>query len=171
MSINSVNNKIISKEQLSEIRDKHQDKKVIFTAGSFDILHTGHVVYLSKCKQLGDILVVGLGRDSVIKRLKGDNRPINSENNRLFFLAALQDVDYVILDDDTPQTIESAELDYIENLILLKPDLFCINNDNPRLDLNKKAVENLGIMVEVMNRDLPEGINPTSTSQIIDKLS
>jgi len=108
--------------------------------------------------------------DSVIKNLKGPSRPINPENNRIFLVASLQEVDYVLFNQNTPETIESSELDYIKSVSLLKPDFFCINNDNNFLELNKKAVERLGINFVTMNRDVPKGIIPTSTTKILDKL-
>ncbi|MDL2227302.1 D-glycero-beta-D-manno-heptose 1-phosphate adenylyltransferase [Bacteroidales bacterium OttesenSCG-928-K03] len=80
-----------------------QDVKIVFTNGCFDILHAGHVDYLFNAAQLGDVLVVGLNTDNSVKRLKGENRPINKENDRATLLASLYFVDYVVLfNEDTP---------------------------------------------------------------------
>ena len=74
-----------------------------FTNGCFDILHSGHVQYLNEAKALGDKLVVGLNSDASVKSLKGEERPINHENDRKFVLENLKAVDEVIIfDDDTP---------------------------------------------------------------------
>jgi rfaE bifunctional protein nucleotidyltransferase chain/domain len=83
---------------------KNDGLKVVFTNGCFDILHKGHVVYLTQAADLGDKLVVGLNTDASVKRQgKGDDRPINSEDARLAVLAGLQAVDLVVLfDADTP---------------------------------------------------------------------
>ena len=170
MSLDAIKRKIISEKSLKLLRDKYKDKKIVFTSGSFDVIHTGHIIYLNKCKELGDVLVVGLGRNSVIKKLKGKDRPINPENNRILLIAALQDVDYVLFNKETPETIESAELDYIESVSLLRPDIFCINSDNNFLDLNRREVERLGAKFTIMNRDLPEDITPNSTTNILKKL-
>lgn len=80
----------------------------MFTNGCFDILHAGHVRYLSDAKALGDFLVVGLNSDNSIQRLKGPLRPVCNEHERLEVLSALRAVDYVIIfDEDTPlQLIE-----------------------------------------------------------------
>ncbi len=78
-------------------------KKVVFTNGCFDILHTGHVTYLQKAKKLGNYLVIGLNSDASVKRLKGADRPVNSEKDRMKVLGALRCVDkIVIFREDTP---------------------------------------------------------------------
>lgn len=77
--------------------------KIVFTNGCFDILHAGHVQYLQAAKQLGDWLVVGLNSDESVRRLKGPERPINSQQDRRAVLAALRCVDWVeIFSEDTP---------------------------------------------------------------------
>lgn len=82
---------------------KAQNKKIVFTNGVFDIIHRGHVEYLSEAKSLGDILIVGLNSDSSVKTIKGDKRPVVSEDNRAYVLVNLKPVDYVIIfDEDNP---------------------------------------------------------------------
>ena len=81
-------------------------KMIVFTNGCFDILHSGHVLYLEEAKRLGDVLVLGLNSDSSVKMLKGEGRPINSEEDRALVLAGLASVDYVILfEDETPYNL------------------------------------------------------------------
>lgn len=94
-------------EDLDFVKDiKAQNKKVVFTNGVFDIIHRGHVEYLTEAKNLGDILIVGLNSDSSVKMIKGDKRPIVTEENRAFVLANLKPVDYVVLfNEDTPYNI------------------------------------------------------------------
>ena len=78
-------------------------QKVVFTNGCFDVLHRGHVEYLNEAKELGTKLIVGLNSDASVKRLKGKERPINSELDRKFLLENLKCVDEVIIfDEDTP---------------------------------------------------------------------
>jgi rfaE bifunctional protein nucleotidyltransferase chain/domain len=82
---------------------KAQGKKIVFTNGVFDIIHRGHVEYLTEAKSLGDILIVGLNSDSSVKMIKGDKRPVVTEENRAYVLANLKPVDYVIIfSEDTP---------------------------------------------------------------------
>ncbi|MCS7014047.1 MAG: D-glycero-beta-D-manno-heptose 1-phosphate adenylyltransferase [Chloroherpetonaceae bacterium] len=92
-------------------RIKQQGKTVVFTNGCFDILHAGHVQYLEKAKALGDFLVVAINSDASVRRLKGEHRPINSEQDRAYILSRLKPVDAVVLfDDDTPLRIIEALL-------------------------------------------------------------
>jgi D-beta-D-heptose 7-phosphate kinase / D-beta-D-heptose 1-phosphate adenosyltransferase len=94
-SLNEI--EILSKEL------KAKGKKLVFTNGCFDILHVGHVKYLETAKSFGDILVLGLNSDVSVRRLKGATRPINTQEDRAYTLAALESVDYVVLfEDDTP---------------------------------------------------------------------
>lgn len=82
---------------------RNEGKKIVFTNGCFDIIHSGHIDYLSKAKNLGNILIVGLNSDSSVRRLKGERRPILSEGDRAIILDALKPVDYVVIfDEDTP---------------------------------------------------------------------
>ena len=100
--------KVILRSELSELCNqlKRQKKITVFTNGCFDILHRGHVEYLSKAKQLGDVLFVGVNSDSSMKRIKGEKRPIIPEDDRSTILAHLNPVDYVVLfEEDTPQNL------------------------------------------------------------------
>ena len=76
--------------------DKQCDKKIVFTNGCFDILHVGHIRYLSEARSLGDILVVGINSDDSVRNLKGPSRPINSLSDRALLLSELVCVDYVV---------------------------------------------------------------------------
>lgn len=82
---------------------KKEGKKIVFTNGVFDLLHTGHIFSLSQAAKEGDILIIGLNSDSSVKRLKGDSRPVNDHDARALLLAALSMVDAVIIfEEDTP---------------------------------------------------------------------
>jgi D-beta-D-heptose 7-phosphate kinase/D-beta-D-heptose 1-phosphate adenosyltransferase len=82
---------------------RRRGKKVVFTNGTFDIIHRGHVEYLQAARRLGDVLIVGLNTDASIRRIKGKGRPINTHADRAAVLSALGCVDYVCLfGDDTP---------------------------------------------------------------------
>jgi D-beta-D-heptose 7-phosphate kinase/D-beta-D-heptose 1-phosphate adenosyltransferase len=106
---------------------KKQNKKIVFTNGCFDILHKGHVSYLNKAKSYGDILVLGLNSDKSVKKLKGEDRPINCEDDRAYILVCLESVDFVVIfDEDTPYNLIS----------LIKPDILVKGGDYK----NKKVV-------------------------------
>ena len=82
---------------------KTNGKKLVFTNGCFDLLHTGHVRYLETAKSYGDVLILGLNSDRSVNALKGNSRPINNQQDRAYILAALDAVDYVVIfDEDTP---------------------------------------------------------------------
>lgn len=88
---------------------KQQGKRVVFTNGCFDLLHLGHVDYLEKARNLGDVLVVGLNTDDSVSRFKGPKRPIQDQVSRSRVMAALQAVDMVVFfNEDTPLELISA---------------------------------------------------------------
>ena len=99
---------------------KNKGKKIVFTNGCFDILHIGHVKYLEKAKNFGDILILGLNSDASVKNIKGNDRPINNQTDRAYILASLEVVDYlVIFDEDTP----------FELIKLITPDILVKGGD------------------------------------------
>ncbi|MEO8167485.1 MAG: D-glycero-beta-D-manno-heptose 1-phosphate adenylyltransferase [bacterium] len=103
--------KVLSRAALVKIRRTlhRQGKKVVFTNGTFDILHRGHVEYLAKAKKLGDALVVGLNSDASIRRIKGPRRPVNPGPDRAAVLAGLASVDYIcFFSEDTPGKLIAA---------------------------------------------------------------
>lgn len=107
--------KIVRWSELARIRSRARDegRKVVFTNGCFDLLHVGHVRYLHEARKLGDVLVVGVNSDDSVRRLKGPDRPIVPEFERIEVLAALESVDYVTLfGEDTPvKLIETVQPD------------------------------------------------------------
>ena len=87
-------------------RIKAERKKIVFTNGCFDILHVGHIRYLAQAKKLGDFLIIGLNSDSSVKELKGEDRPINSFEDRATLLSAIESVDSVIMfEEQTPENL------------------------------------------------------------------
>ena len=97
--------KLIDRSELLELLRSWRatDEKIVFTNGCFDILHIGHIEYLNQARRLGSKLMVGVNTDASVRRLKGEGRPINNEQDRALSLAALQCVDAVVLfSEDTP---------------------------------------------------------------------
>ncbi|WP_022849934.1 bifunctional D-glycero-beta-D-manno-heptose-7-phosphate kinase/D-glycero-beta-D-manno-heptose 1-phosphate adenylyltransferase HldE [Limisalsivibrio acetivorans] len=127
-------------------------KKVVFTNGCFDILHKGHVTYLKQAKELGDVLVLGLNSDESVRRLKGESRPVNSEEDRAEVLSALESVDYVVpFGEDTPA----------EMLSRIKPDFLVKGGDyTPETVVGREYAAKTVII------DFVDGY---STTKIIDK--
>lgn len=116
-------NKIVGKESAREtIAKLHADgKKVVFTNGCFDIIHPGHVDYLSQARDAGDFLILGLNTDSSVKKLnKAPNRPINHESARALVLSGLACIDLIVFfEEETP----------LELISYLKPDVLVKGND------------------------------------------
>ncbi len=97
-----------------------ESKQLVFTNGCFDLLHQGHLHLLSKAKDLGDLLVVGLNSDNSVRRLKGPSRPVNDQDTRIAILASLVFVDFIVLfHEDTPENLIQA----------IKPDILVKGGD------------------------------------------
>lgn len=131
--------------------------KVVFTNGCFDILHRGHVEYLSFCKQQGSLLVVGLNSDSSVRQIKGPDRPVHSQQDRAALLAAMESVDYVtIFDEPTPYALIDA----------IRPDVLVKGQDwADRPIVGAELVGSYG--GRVVLAPLVDGLSTTATIQRI----
>ncbi|WP_321315862.1 D-glycero-beta-D-manno-heptose-7-phosphate kinase [Halarcobacter sp.] len=150
---------IKSFEQIEKIstRLKKQNKKVVFTNGCFDILHKGHVSYLNTAKSFGDVLILGLNSDASVKRLKGENRPINTQDDRAYILSALECVDYVVIfDEDTPY----------ELIKLVQPDILVKG-----ADYEGKEVVGSDIAKQTKLVTFVDGKSTTKTIEKIQKVN
>ena len=136
---------------------KARGKKIVFTNGCFDILHAGHVRYLTAAKNFGDVLIVGLNTDESVRRLKGDSRPINNQFDRAEILLGLKAVDHVIFFGE--QTAE--------NLIAeVKPNIYVKGGDYTLETLPEaKIVQQFGGRVELVNL-----VAGHSTTNIVEKI-
>ncbi|RLD19193.1 MAG: D-glycero-beta-D-manno-heptose 1-phosphate adenylyltransferase, partial [Bacteroidetes bacterium] len=154
-----INQKIVNWEQASQLCGawREKDERIVFTNGCFDILHKGHVQYLEQAAELGDRLIIGLNSDDSTMRLKGPDRPINSQDSRAHVMASIGYVDAVVVfDEDTP-----AEL-----IHLLNPDILVKGGDyNPDDIVGADHVRALGGEVVVLS--FLEGF---STSSIEKKI-
>lgn len=111
---------ILLNNQRQPDKQEKQQPKVVFTNGCFDLVHRGHVDYLSKARDLGDLLIVGLNSDDSVRRLKGEKRPISNQQSRAIVLAAFAFVDYVVIfDEDTPLNLIKS----------IKPDILVKGGD------------------------------------------
>ena len=117
--LEKIYDKILDDKSLEEMLNlwREEGKTIVFSNGCFDILHRGHVEYLSKAADLGDVLIIGLNTDSSVKRIKGPSRPVNDEKARAVVLAALEFVDAVIFfEEDTPYNL----IKYVQPDVLVK---------------------------------------------------
>jgi len=160
--------KVLDVTRLAKLREDNRDKKIVFCTGCYDILQSGHAVFFNQCKEFGDILVVGVGRDSTISALKGPSRPVNPENNRVYLVAALEDVDYAVLNDST---IIDDKIDFKELLTQLRPDYFILNDDDSGVASKTALCEKTGTQIRLVSRIVPPELEATSTTRIIDKIN
>lgn len=134
-----------------------REKKTVFTNGCFDILHLGHIDYLSKAADLGDILIIGLNTDFSVKKIKGDKRPVNKEISRAAVLASLNFVSAVVLfDEETPYDL----------IKFIRPNILVKGSDyKPENIVGSDIVKENG--GEIITIDFLEGY---STSSIIENI-
>lgn len=147
--------KIVS---LDELRHRiavwrFRDQKIVFTNGCFDILHLGHVEYLAKAKNLGDILIIGLNTDESVRKLKGNHRPVNPERARAIILASLWFTDAIVLfGEDTPESLIRE----------VRPDILVKGKDYEEKEIvGADFVKSTG--GSVITIELTEGFSTTDT--------
>ncbi len=136
---------------------KDEGKKLVFTNGCFDIIHKGHITYLRQAKELGDFLVIGLNSDKSVKKLKGESRPVNKEEDREYVLENLKPVDAVVIfEEDTPYNLIDS----------IKPDILVKGGD-----WSVDKIVGSDIVIANGGKVLSLGyVDNYSTTSIIDKL-
>jgi rfaE bifunctional protein nucleotidyltransferase chain/domain len=151
---------IVNRKDIGAIVDKEKaaGKTIVFTNGCFDIIHVGHVRYLTGAKAQGDCLIVGLNSDESVRSLKGPSRPVNGQDDRAEVLAGLKAVDYVVIFHE--KTAESIVND-------VKPDIYAKGGDYKIADLPEAKVVEAGGGRIVL---IPE-VEGRSSSNIIKKIS
>ena len=125
--------KIINKDRIKKVAEelKENGKTIVFTNGCFDILHAGHVRYLTAARELGDCLILGLNSDQSVRALKGPTRPINTQDDRAEVISALSAVDYVVI---------FAEATAEELVAEIKPTIYVKGGDYNIEDLPEAAI-------------------------------
>lgn len=158
-SSQNIPQKIFTKEALLQevMRWRLKNKKIVFTNGVFDILHTGHIASLHEAASHGDVLIIGLNSDASVKRLKGTARPVNPQDARALLLASLLVTDaIVIFDEDTPRDL----------IVSIMPDVLVKGGDYTKEQIaGAKEVEANGGKV-VLAQMVPD----ISTTAIIEKM-
>lgn len=149
----------IDSECLKKIEGwRKNNKKIVFTNGCFDIIHSGHIQYLHEAKKLGNKLIIGLNSDNSVRRLKGESRPVNAQESRAEVLAFMGDVDMVVIfDQDTP-------IDLIKSVL---PDVLVKGGD-------WKTDQIVGSDIVLNNNGTVKSlsfIEGFSTTSIIDKIA
>lgn len=156
-------NQILKISQISTaIKALHQqNKKIVLVGGCFDLVHLGHLTFLQKAKTKGDILIVLLESDQNIRRLKGPNRPINTQINRAKFLTYLNSVDFIVL---LPEF--KTDFQYQQLVSQIKPDIIAVTSGDPNLQLKTNTIKSTSAKIVVVTKKIAQ----QSTSLIIKKL-
>ncbi len=156
----TLNQRIFTVEEIKQevIRMRLKSKTIAFTNGVFDILHEGHIAVLSEAASFADVLIVGVNSDASVKKIKGENRPVNNENSRALIIASLIMVDAVVIfNEETP----------LELIKIIKPDVLIKGGDY--------TIETMVGSKEVLDNGGKIEIIPTkagfSTTGIIQKIS
>ena len=156
-------NKILrSDDELKElVQDLHaQHKRIVFTNGCFDLLHSGHALFLQRAKEIGDVLIVGLNSDISVKRYKGPSRPIVDEESRLLLLSHLESVDYVVLfSEDDPRALIKK----------IRPSLHVKGQDYNEKIIEAEVVKECGGELVFLPLETENG-KKQSTSDIITRM-
>lgn len=138
-----------------------QGKSIVLAGGCFDLLHVGHITFLEKAKATGDSLFILLESDERIKKIKGENRPINNQHDRALILSAIQTVDYIIL-----LSSDFKDQDYASLISKLKPSIIAITKGDP----NKKQKELQGQTSGSIVKEVIDVISDISTTRLVKLL-
>lgn len=140
-----------------------QKKRIVLVTGVFDILHHAHKTFLTKAKEQGDVLLVGIESDVRVKKMKGDERPINSQQVRLANLKELNIATHVFI---LPEVFNGRE-DYLALLQIVKPAVLAVSAHTPHQDSKRALLKEVGAELKiVMEKD-----ETVSTTKLIEKFS
>lgn len=158
---------IIEYKDFKKIREENREKKIVFCSGSFDLLHAGHVLFFEDCKKFGDVLVVAIGDDEIIK-IKGSDRPILNEHIRLKMLDSLRIVDYCFKHKNSKGPFLNFFME--EVFEQLRPDTWVINEDASEIPYRQELAKKYNIELHILERKCLPEFEEVSTSKIIKKI-
>ena len=120
--------------------------RIVLTGGCFDILHIGHVRFLSEAKKTGDYLVVLLESDKKVKKLKGKNRPVFTQKERAEMLSALKTVDLIVL-----LPMMGTDRDYLNLIMKIKPDIIAVTENDPHIEKKRWQAKKVGSELKIIS--------------------
>ncbi len=133
-------------QELKKFLSRERKGRIVLTGGCFDILHLGHVRFLSEAKKMGEYLVVLLENDKNVKKLKGENRPIFIQKERAEMLSALGSVDRVVL-----LPVMENDSDYLNLIRIIKPDIIAVTENDPRIEKKRGQAKTIGAELKVIS--------------------
>ena len=131
--------RIVNLRKLKKFLPRESEARIVLTGGCFDILHVGHVRFLSEARRMGDYLVVLLESDKKVKELKGGNRPVFLQKERAEMLSALGSVDLVVL----LPAIE-RDSDYLDLVMEISPNIIAVTENDPHIEEKKIQAKKIG---------------------------
>jgi rfaE bifunctional protein nucleotidyltransferase chain/domain len=131
--------RIVNLQELKKVLPRERKGRIVLTGGCFDILHIGHVRFLSEAKTMGDYLIVLLESDGKVKELKGKSRPVFVQEERAEMLSALGSVDLVVL---LPMT--QNDRDYLDLVMDIKPDIIAVTENDPNIKNKSRQAKEIG---------------------------
>ena len=152
--------RIIDSQESKTFLSRESRGRIVLAGGCFDILHIGHVRFLSEARKLGDYLVLLLESDEKVRKLKGENRPIFIQKERAEMLAALRSVDLVIL---LPTTDRDA--DYVDLVMEIRPRVIAVTEKDPQIEKKKEQARKIGAELKVVSL-----VKTVSTSILVQML-
>jgi rfaE bifunctional protein nucleotidyltransferase chain/domain len=148
--------RIVNLQELKTFLPRGKKRRIVLTGGCFDILHVGHVRFLSETKKMGDYLIVLLENDKNVKKLKGENRPVFIQKERAEMLSALGSVDLIVL----LPTIEN-DSHYLNLVMKIKPDIIAVTENDPHIEKKRGQAKQIGGELKVI-----PSIKTLSTSKL-----
>lgn len=150
-------------------RLRKKNKKIVFTMGAYDLLHMGHILFLEQAKKFGDVLIVGIGTDKILKKLKGPGRPIYPEKLRAAMVAAIKFTDYVVI---LKEKMKNEKDDYSVCVSKIKPAVFVLIGEDSAKEETKIIAKKMGIKLKLVPRASLKisFISTTSTHKKIEEL-
>jgi rfaE bifunctional protein nucleotidyltransferase chain/domain len=138
--------RIVNLKELKTAFPRENKGKIVLTGGCFDILHIGHVRFLSEAKRMGDYLVVLLESDKRVKKLKGKNRPVFIQKERAEMLTALESVDLIVL-----LPTMGKDSDYLNLVMKIKPDIIAVTENDPLIEKKRSQVKEVRGKLKVIS--------------------
>ncbi|RPJ05421.1 MAG: D-glycero-beta-D-manno-heptose 1-phosphate adenylyltransferase [Deltaproteobacteria bacterium] len=138
--------RIVSSQELTTFLPTKSEGRIVLTGGCFDILHIGHVRFLSEAKGMGDYLVVLLESDRNVKRLKGENRPVFIQEERAEMLSALSSVDLIVL-----LPMMENDSDYLNLVTKIKPNIIAVTENDPHIEKKRRQAKEIGSEFKIIS--------------------
>jgi FAD synthetase len=138
--------RIVNLQKLETVLPEKNKGKIVLAGGCFDILHIGHVRFLSEAKRMGDYLVVLLESDRRVKKLKGKSRPVFIQKERAEMLSALKSVDLIVL-----LPMMEKDSDYLNLVMKIKPDIIAVTENDPLIEKKRSQAKEVGGKLKVIS--------------------